>query len=160
ISTGVIARRSDSDPDTYLLLAFDSGDLDIFAVVDGTRYLLDRDDYINTGTGFNWMRFVVQSNPDGTVSLLGRYWQDGNADPSSWTGAVRAWSRSPQLLGKSGRSGLHVTPAGGSFRDAWYDSFTANTNMAPVVAAAAKPDPGPAAAWRANLDGTVTDDGV
>ncbi|HZN37075.1 MAG TPA: G8 domain-containing protein [Pirellulaceae bacterium] len=160
IVTGVVARRSDSDPDTYFLLAFDSGDLNIYAVVDGAKYLLDRDDYINTGSGFNWMRFLVESNPDGSVRLRGRYWADGNTEPSGWHVEVPALSQFPQLAGKSGRSGLHIDTQGGSFREVWYDSFTANTNLAPVVTASVEPFPVGSAVGTANLDGTIADDGV
>jgi hypothetical protein len=155
---GLVARRADSDPDTYFLLAFDTG-LTIQAVVDGKRTVLDRLRYPNLGSGFNWIRFLVEDNPDGTVTLRGKYWAEGNNEPSGWHVEVPGLTQFPQLVGKSGRSGIHVNTQGGSFRDIWFDSFTANTNLAPVVSAAVKPGPVGSPIGTATLDGSVIDDG-
>ena len=75
---------------------------------------------------------------------------------------LKNWSLDPRMLGKSGRFGVYFQDkAGGNGAEVWYDNFTATTNMAPIVTATAQPGPvEPSGVWTANLDGTVTDDGV
>jgi len=125
---GLIARRQDSDNDTFYgvevgTTRFD--DLEIFKLVDGNYVrLFGGGDGSQVSSSSNyWMRFKVTSNGGGT-DLQVRIWQDGTPEPAAWTAEVLG-DLEPKLQNASGRFGTW-SDQGGIGRLITYDDYFAD----------------------------------
>jgi hypothetical protein len=161
-SVGLVALRSDNDPDTYFLVeAAINEPIRIYFVLNGVKKVQAETPYEPVSKAWFKLRMLVQRNPDGSSNIRAKYWLATAAEPASWTVQLNNWTLDPRMLGKSGRFGVYFQDkAGGNGAEVWYDNFTATTNMPPIVSATAQPGPVTSGVWTATLDGTITDDGA
>lgn len=123
---GVVLRRSDDDPDTFLAVELSAirSELEVHQVVDGVRTSLAHVE-LDAPADQQRLRVRAETAADGTVALYVRSWDaDGvTPEPSTWAIAIEGW-RSPVFSGRAGRFGtlLHSKVSG---RRLFVDDFVA-----------------------------------
>ncbi len=112
LKAGLIARRSDSDSDTYFIARTgqdyggDGGSVRIYKIVDGTQTQLG---YISDDLagGTYMMRFRVETNSSGHTDLRLKVWQSGTSEPGTWN-LEKLDVNEAKLNGVTGRFGLYA----------------------------------------------------
>jgi hypothetical protein len=133
---GLFALRSDDDDDTYVAarfggtaFAFDA--VRLYCVVDGVKTEIKT---LTSPFAYNknyQMRFVVESNSDGSLNLRLRIWDPiAGAEPVAWTLSEENWqharfaSNAPEPNNTTGRFGVLNEP-GQTGRKGYFDNFKA-----------------------------------
>ncbi len=129
---GLIARRSDSDPDTYFMartgqaVGGDGDDVYLYKVVDGTQTPVGALFSYDTGgaSSRHMMRFRVETNANGYTDLRLKIWNIEDPEPTTWN-LEKLDVNEAKLNGVSGRFGV-VAHNGVSDRRVWFDNYQAS----------------------------------